>query len=212
MALVSSSSEESDELTNELTDTFEGRDSYAEALAVSLLNREDKTVDMLNADNQKEDYLSVIRRASRKISSVKQLQSEFPGMEVNTADINDESKDQVMGLKKFKSMGTKIKVATKLSSTFLQDNNGENRNSSTTGNLTTNSLTRKTRRAALATGAVTDSAEIKRTVEKRMSEKTHRFVLHPHSSFRFYWDLVSIIILMINVVTIPLGKNTHQAF
>ena len=52
----------------------------------------------------------------------------------------------------------------------------------------------------------TDQAEIIRNVEKIMEEKTHRFVLHPHSSFRFYWDLVSIIILMINVVTIPLGE------
>ena len=51
-----SSSEESED-DGEMTDDFTGRDSYAEALAVSLL---DKKRDMLGAsDNQTEDYLSV---------------------------------------------------------------------------------------------------------------------------------------------------------
>ena len=51
-----SSSEESDD-EGEMTDDFTGRDSYAEALAVSLL---DKKRDMLGtSDNQTEDYLSV---------------------------------------------------------------------------------------------------------------------------------------------------------
>ena len=51
-----SSSEESED-DGEMTDDFTGRDSYAEALAVSLL---DKKRDMLGtSDNQTEDYLSV---------------------------------------------------------------------------------------------------------------------------------------------------------
>ena len=52
---MSSSESEDDECED--TDDFTGRDSYAEALAVSLL---DKKRDMLgSSENQTEDYLSV---------------------------------------------------------------------------------------------------------------------------------------------------------
>ena len=67
----------------------------------------------------------------------------------------------------------------------------------------------RTRRVALTTHSdVNEETAMRRQVEKTLTEKTHLFVLHPHSSFRFYWDIVSIVILMINVVTIPLGKLT----
>ena len=69
----------------------------------------------------------------------------------------------------------------------------------------------KSRRAALITETSehNGSVDIKRKLEKVISEKTHTFVLHPHSSFRFYWDMISIVVLMINVVTIPLGWLTN---
>ena len=70
------------------------------------------------------------------------------------------------------------------------------------------------RRAALATAEQNEETNMRRQVEKILTEKEHLFVLHPHSSVRFYWDLASIIILLINVVTIPLGEffGSFQTF
>ena len=70
------------------------------------------------------------------------------------------------------------------------------------------------RRAALATAEQNEETNMRRQVEKILTEKEHLFVLHPHSSVRFYWDLASIIILLINVVTIPLGEcfGSSQTF
>ena len=45
--------------------------------------------------------------------------------------------------------------------------------------------------------------------QREYIKNSHMFVLHPHSSFRFYWDIVSIVILMVNVVTIPLGTHVY---
>ena len=156
---------------------------------------------------------SVIHRVSRKISTIKQLQQEFPDMEVNNDESEEAEKgDQVSGLRKFRKIGTSIKMVTKLSSTFIGSDDDPTRDTTTQVTNRSNGGARKTRRAALVSdNTANDSAEIKRNVEKIISEKTHSFVLHPHSSFRFYWDLVSILILMINVVTIPLELSFYLA-
>ena len=163
---------------------------------------------MLGTDSEDkgEDYLSIIHRCSRKISTIKQLQHELPDKEVESSEENKEKEDQVTGLKKFRKIGTSIKMVTKLSTTFIQaddEDNPDRQNAISPSKMGPN---RKSRRAAIVSdNTANDSAEIKRNVEKIISEKTHCFVLHPHSSFRFYWDLVSIVILMINIITIPLG-------
>lgn len=115
----------------------------------------------------------------------------------------EEKKEQTAGLRKFRKIGTSVKMVTKLTSTATthSDQPTVEPTRGIRGNQTT------TRRAALAShDSENDSYQIKRNVEKIINEKTHRFVLHPHSSFRFYWDLVSIIILLANLVTIPLGE------
>jgi len=205
LALMSSSEDEDSE--EEGANAWENRDSYTEALAVTLL---DKKRDMLGTgENEKtEDYLTLIHRCSRKISTIKQLQQEFPDMEVENEEENKEKDDQVKGLKKFKKIGTSIKMVTKLSTTFIQTDDEDNPDRQQVGQ--SKLANRKSRRAAIVSdNTANDSAEIKRNVEKIISEKTHSFVLHPHSSFRFYWDLVSIVILMINIVTIPLELSFY---
>ena len=118
----------------------------------------------------------------------------------------DEQKDQVGGLKKFRKIGRSVKMVTSLTQNLnLTKAEGTENTTLATHDVQVRPA-RTVRRAAIADSTATDQAEIKRNVEKIIEEKTHRFVLHPHSSFRFYWDLISIIILMINVVTIPLGK------
>ena len=61
--------------------------------------------------------LGVMRRSLRKISVIKQLQQEFPDMEVEEepeADkkVEEEKNDKVSGLKKFKKVGTTIRLVS----------------------------------------------------------------------------------------------------
>ena len=65
-----SSSEESENEYDEWTT----RDSNTEQLAASILDKKDE----LLGDDQSQDYLAIMRRATRKISTIKQLQQEFP--------------------------------------------------------------------------------------------------------------------------------------
>ena len=67
----------SSEGSEEETDDWMARDSKAEKRAKSLLDK--KPAQNLLGDTQNDDdYLSIMRRASRKISVLKQLQQEFP--------------------------------------------------------------------------------------------------------------------------------------
>ena len=162
----------------------------------------DKKGDTIGVEENNQ-MLAVMRRSLRKISVIKQLQQEFPDMDVDEnpeedKKVEEEKNDKVGGLKKFKKVGTTIRLVSSLSA-----------NSGIEGPETREIRDRhkKTRRAALITenGGTDGSVDIKRKLEKVISEKKHSFVLHPHSSFRFYWDMISIIVLMVNVVTIPLG-------
>ena len=131
-------------------------------------------------------------------------------MDIEEQAEEEEKKEQITGLRKFRKIGTSVKMVTKLTSTTniaataAHSDQTAPAPAETTRTFRANQAT--TRRAALAShDAQNDSYQIKRNVEKIINEKTHRFVLHPHSSFRFYWDLGSIIILMANLVTLPIG-------
>ena len=69
LALMSSSEESEDEDNDWTT-----RDYNTEQLAASILDKKDE----LLGDDQNQDYLAIMRRATRKISTIKQLQQEFP--------------------------------------------------------------------------------------------------------------------------------------
>ena len=141
-----------------------------------------------------------------------------------------EEDDKPKGLNKFKKIGTTIKLVSSLSTKIVPDmGDRPSMDSVRVSNrwyykLVIFSLVRqylkslsgipgrssqsgRQRRAALATHEQNEETNMRRQVEKILTEKEHLFVLHPHSSVRFYWDLASIIILLINVVTIPLGKH-----
>ena len=74
-----SSSEESENEYDEWTT----RDSNTEQLAASILDKKDE----LLGDDQSQDYLAIMRRATRKISTIKQLQQEFPVRVRNTITV-----------------------------------------------------------------------------------------------------------------------------
>lgn len=179
-------------------------------IALALMSSSEEEMNFDSDEDDEEitemDNLALLQNfsnAQRQLSQVKQLQYEFPGMEFTKEDAFDEEDEKPKGINKFKKIGTTIKLVSSLSTKIVPDmGDRPSMDSGIPGRSSTQNA--RQRRAALATAEQNEETNMRRQVEKILTEKEHLFVLHPHSSVRFYWDLASIIILLINVVTIPL--------
>ena len=41
--------------------------------------------------------------------------------------------------------------------------------------------------------------------ERERQEKVGGWIIHPYSNFRFYWDLISLLLLIVTMIVVPIG-------